>query len=80
LLVGTREADGRLRYAGPVRFGFSVRRLVEDSHVLRTPVSPFSDGPTGSPVVILRPEIDVEVSDQTVMTRGLIRNAAVRWH
>jgi bifunctional non-homologous end joining protein LigD len=79
LLVGTRGPDGRLRSCGPVRFGFSARRLIEDADPLRVEDSPFSEGPTGSGVVFLWPEIEVEVSYQTVTSDGLIRNAAIRW-
>src|SRR5439155_21351418 len=46
-----RTLSGRLRYAGPVRFGYSARRLVEESTSIRSTESRFDGGPTGPRVV-----------------------------
>ena len=81
LLLGVRDGDGSLRYAGRVGTGFTERALDSLSESLKTLASkaaPFADPPKAAGAHWVRPELVAEVAFREWTRDGVVRQPSFK--
>jgi bifunctional non-homologous end joining protein LigD len=81
LLLGVRDAEGALRYAGRVGTGFDERTLASVGSrldALATDDAPFADPPPARVVHWTRPELVVEVAFREWTRDGIVRQPSFK--